>query len=79
MRDDQGQAMKFKPILFLAIAFGLMSVSHSLELRGDLAPIVENGVSTERLNYHLTALVLLLGAIGFFISAGVSLFRGLRR
>jgi hypothetical protein len=70
--------MKIKPIIYIAIAFGLYSVSHSLELRGDVAPIVAGGVSSERASYHLMALVLLLGALGFFISAGVSLFRQIR-
>ena len=67
--------MNFKPILFLAIAIGLYFVSHSLELRGDAAPISPTGVSPERAKYHLMALVLLLGALGCFIYAGVSAFR----
>ncbi len=70
--------MNFKSILFLAIAFGLMSLSHSLELRGDLAPFVEGGVSAERAQYHIMALVALIGALGCFIYAGVSLVRRLR-
>lgn len=70
--------MKLKPIIFIAVAFGLMAVSNSLELRGDLAPMAESGVSTERATWHLMALAFLLAALGFFISAGVSAFRGLR-
>jgi hypothetical protein len=70
--------MKLKPIFFLALAFGLYSVSQSLELRGDIAPIAKDGVSHERLQYHLMALVFLLAAFGFFISAGVSAVRGIR-
>ena len=70
--------MKFKPILFLAIAIGLYFLSHSLELRGDLAPVSPSGVSPERAKYHIMALVLLLGALGCFIYAGVSAFRGWR-
>ena len=70
--------MRFKPLLFMAIAFGLMSLSHSLELRGDLAPIVEGGVSPERAKYHVAALVVMLAALGLFIAAGVSVFRKLR-
>ncbi|HYJ53733.1 MAG TPA: hypothetical protein VEW04_11235 [Allosphingosinicella sp.] len=70
--------MNFKAILFLAIAFGLMSLSHSVELRGDLAPFVEGGVSAERAQYHIMALVALIGALGCFIYAGVSLVRRLR-
>jgi len=70
--------MNLKAILFAAIAFGLMAVSHALELRGDLAPFGENGVSPERAKYHLMALFALLGALGFFVSAGVSVFRRIR-
>ena len=70
--------MNFKSVLFIALGCGLSAASHSLELRGDLAPFVEGGVSTERLEYHLMALILLLGALGFFIAAGVSVFRRLR-
>jgi hypothetical protein len=67
--------MNLKPALFLAIAIGLYFVSHSLELRGDAAPIAEHGASPERAKYHIAALVLLLGALGCFIYAGVSAFR----
>ena len=70
--------MNLRSIILLAVAFGLYALSHSLELRGDLAPIVEGGVSTERASYHLGALVLMLGALGCFIAAGVSAFRGMR-
>ena len=67
--------MRLKPILFLAIGFGLFAVSRSVELQGDLAPLVPGGVSPERAKYHLLALLLMLGAFGMFIAAGVSLFR----
>ena len=70
--------MKLKPIILLAVAFGLLSLSHSLELQGDLAPLAKDGVSGQRLTYHLMALVALLGAAGCFISAGVSAFRAMR-
>ena len=69
----------FRPVLFLAIAIGLYFVSHSLELRGDAAPMSASGVSPERAKYHIMALVLLLGALGCFIYAGVSAFRNWRR
>jgi hypothetical protein len=71
--------MNIKSILLLAIAIGLYFVSHSLELRGDAAPISPHGVSPERAKYHLMALVLLLGALGCFIYAAVSAFRTWRR
>ena len=70
--------MDFRPIFFLAIAIGLYFVSHDLELRGDAAPISASGVSPERAKYHLMALILLLGALGCFIYAGLSAFRGRR-
>jgi hypothetical protein len=67
--------MNFRPVLLLAIAVGLYFAGHALELRGDAAPIGANGVSPERAGYHFAALVLLLGALGCFIYAGVSAFR----
>jgi hypothetical protein len=67
--------MNFKSLLFLAIAIGLYFTAHSLDLRGDAAPFGANGVSPERAKYHLAALVLMLGALGCFIYAGVSAFR----
>ena len=71
--------MRFKPILFLAIAVGLYYVARSIGPRGDAAPLNVGGISPERAKYHILALVLMLGAFGFFIAAGVSLLRGHRR
>jgi hypothetical protein len=68
--------MKLKPLIFLAVAIGLYAVSHSLELRGDAAPFGEHGVSPERAKYHAMALILLVGALGCFIAAAVTAFRG---
>ena len=70
--------MMLKPTIFIATAVGLYSVSHALELRGDAAPFAANGVSAERATYHIAALLLMLGALGCFISAGVSAVRSLR-
>ena len=70
--------MKLKPLIFLAVAFGLMALSRSLELQGDAAPLGENGVSPERAKYHVMALVAVLGALGLFIAAAVSIFRSWR-
>lgn len=70
--------MNLKPLLFLAIAIGLYFLSHALGLRGDAAPLSTSGVSPERAKYHIMALVLLLGALGCFIYAGVSAFRSWR-
>ena len=70
--------MKFKPIIFLAVAVFLSAISQSLELRGDLAPVIEGGVSGERATWHIMALVCLIGSVYFFVSAGVSFVRALR-
>jgi hypothetical protein len=70
--------MKLKPIILIAVAFGCYSLSHSLELRGDLAPLAKNGVSPERLTWHLSALAFLLAGLACFLAAGLSLFRTIR-
>jgi hypothetical protein len=70
--------MRLKPLIFIAIAIGLYVVSRDVGLQGDAAPLVSGGVSPERAKYHLIALVMMLGALGFFIAAGVSMFRGRR-
>lgn len=70
--------MKFRTIVLIAIGFGLYSCSHSLELRGDLAPIAASGVSAERAQYHILALVVLIAGLGCFVAAGLGIVRGLR-
>jgi hypothetical protein len=70
--------MKLKTMVFIAVGFGLSSLSHGLELRGDLAPLAARGVSTERLTWHLMALGVLLAALGCFIFAGLGAFRAIR-
>ncbi len=70
--------MKLRPLIFLAVAIGLWFVGHDVGLRGDAAPLVPGGVSPERAKYHLIALLLTLGALGFFVAASVSLVRGRR-
>lgn len=67
--------MNVKSIVSLAIAFGLFFLSRAMELRGDVIPHTEPGAASERLTYHLQALLLLLGALGSFIYAGLSAFR----
>lgn len=67
--------MKLKPLIFLAVAFGLYLVSHAVELWGDAAPFGKNGVSPERAKYHVTALILLIGGLGCFIAAAVTAMR----
>ena len=71
--------MKLRFLIYFAIACGLYFVGHDIGLRGDAAPLVPGAVSPERAKYHLIALVLTLAALGFFIAAGVSLFRNARR
>ena len=71
--------MKLKPLIYLALGFGLLWLSRSLELRGDLAPFVEGGVSTERAKYHIAALVAVIAALGLFVAAGLGIWRNLRR
>jgi hypothetical protein len=70
--------LKLRPLIFLAVAIGLSFVGHDVGLRGDAAPLVPGGVSPERVEYHLIALLLTLGALGFFVAASVSLVRGRR-
>ena len=70
--------MKWKFLIFFAVACGLFFVGHEVGLQGDAAPLVPGGVSPERAKYHVIALVLTLGALGFLVAAGVSLFRGRR-
>ena len=71
--------MRFKPLIFIAIGFGLYWVARDVALMGDAAPFAPSGVSTERAKYHIIALLLMIGALGFFIAALVSIFRGRRR
>ena len=70
--------MKLRPLIYLAVAIGLLFVGRSVGLQGDAAPLAESGVSPERARYHLIALVLVVGALGFFIAAGVSMYRNRR-
>ena len=70
--------MNLKTIIYLAIAFGLLMVGHSVSLQGDAAPYGPDGASPERAKYHITALVLTLGAAAFFIAAGGNIWRSLR-
>ena len=71
--------MRWKPIIFIAVGFGLYWVARDVELMGDAAPFVPGGVSTERAKYHTIALVMMIGALGLFIAALVNLVRGWRR
>jgi hypothetical protein len=71
--------MRLKPLIFIAVGFGLYWVARDVELMGDAAPFGPNGVSPERAKYHISALVLMIGALGFFIAALVGIFRRWRR
>jgi hypothetical protein len=70
--------MRMRPIIYIAIGFGLLFLAHEVGLMGDAAPLVPGGVSAERAKYHLIALVIDLGAIALFIAAIVSMIRGRR-
>jgi hypothetical protein len=70
--------MKFRTMILIAVGFGLYSCSHSLELRGDLAPLAASGVSPERAKYHILALFVLLAGLGCFLAAGLGMVRGIR-
>lgn len=61
--------MKLSPWLLIVVGVGLSAVSRALEARGDVAPYAESGVSSERLMFHLPALVLLVGALVCFVAA----------
>jgi hypothetical protein len=67
-----------KPFVFIAFGFGLKFISKQVELMGDGAPSMASGVSSARLGYHSLALVILLGAIGCFVAALVSIVGGRR-
>lgn len=71
--------MKLKPVIFIAAGFGLLWAARGVGTIGDAAPLVPGGVSSERLTYHLTALIMTAGALGLFIAALVMLVRGWRR
>jgi hypothetical protein len=59
----------FRTILLISVGFALMHLSGTLELRGDLQPFAESGVSSGRPYYHMLALTALLAALGCFIWA----------
>jgi hypothetical protein len=63
-----------KSIVITGFGFGFLSLSKAVELRGDLEPFVEDGVSTGRLFYHSIALAILLIGLGCFIYALKSIF-----
>lgn len=71
--------MKLKPLIYIALGFGLKYLGHQLELQGDAAPLIPGELSPERLKYHLIAFFLTLAALGFFLAAGVGIYRNWRK
>jgi len=71
--------VRLRPFVFIAVGIGLKFISKQVELQGDTAPLMPGQVSPERLTYHLAAFALLVGALGFFIAAGVGIYRNWRR
>ena len=67
--------MNHKAIIPVACGVGFRVAGQSLELRGDIAPFAESGVSWERLAYHVPALALTLVALTCFVVAGFMFFR----
>lgn len=63
-------ARQFSAYVTIAVGFGLMKLSKSLELQGDLAT-----APGDRLGYHLIALLVLLIAGGCFVRSGIVLYR----
>ena len=55
----------------------LWGLAKALETRGDMAPLVLDGVSVERLAYHLGALIVMIGAAVLFFKGGLHAFRRL--
>jgi hypothetical protein len=70
--------MGARQIGYIAVGFGLLFVAHSVGELGDAAPLNTGGVSPERLQYHLAALLLDVGAIVCFVAALVGWWRGRR-
>lgn len=70
--------MNLKTLAFICLGFFLMKISKSVELMGDLAPVAKEGVSADRLAYHLAAFILLLAALVAFIHGGLCVWRSLR-
>jgi hypothetical protein len=62
-----------RALVLIASGFGLKFVSKQIELMGDVSP-----AGSSRLGYHAIALVLLIAAIGCFITALVSIFSARR-
>jgi hypothetical protein len=71
--------VKLRPFVFIAIGVGLYFVGQQVGLLGGAAPLYPGQESPERLKFHLIAPLLTAGALGFFIAAGISIYRGWRR
>ena len=63
-----------KPLVLIAVGFGLWFVSKQVELMGDAAPSMASDPSSARLEYHALALLILTVALGCFVAALISIF-----
>jgi hypothetical protein len=72
------KSLSFKFIGHVAFGGGLYFVAKRVELRGDLAPMMPSGISTERLFYHCFAFLLMACALFLFVRALLSILSSIR-
>jgi hypothetical protein len=72
------KSLSFKFIGHVAFGGGLYFVAKRVEARGDLAPMVPSGISTERLFYHCFAFLLMACALFLFVRALLSILSAIR-
>jgi hypothetical protein len=63
---------------WLIAGFAFYKLSGVLEAMGDAAPYAAEGVSGERLQYHLGALALLIAGGACFVRAGILIWKSVR-
>jgi hypothetical protein len=72
------KSLSFKFIGHFAFGGGLYFVAKRVELRGDLAPMMPSGISSERLFYHCFAFLLMACALFLFVRALLSILSSIR-